>query len=194
MTSPISDLERRAVLGEAKALTELSHRTEQATNDSECEAYVDAFDRVAMLYAMGRFDANEWQAFKAVVKKQNEMVVHVDEAEWNNEVVERMQFEMLVLEKMMQQDLVSDRATHEREVLPSIMQMFISDAERAAIEEEYCRRWIEAARACLTSPRFLELPDDVFYELLEVVAYKLEDDEDVQCPDCGSTEVETISD
>lgn len=194
--TPLDDLEKRICSGDARALTELFERSEQATDDVECMACIDAFDRVAELYAMGK-GGPEWQEFKAMVKKYNEMIVHHDQAEQYQNIIQQMHFEERVFEKMSFNSSVRERVVEEQDVLPGVMEMFMSDADLEQKQAEYCDAWLSAARTCLIAPRFTELPETVFNELLETVAYLSEteaDDDEVTCPHCGSTDVEEMDD
>lgn len=191
----IKQLEERALDGDPRALTELSRLANTLKNDDEIFTAVEAFDGAAVFYAMGKGGdlENEWPKFKAIARKYNEMSFHQREMERCEEGKKRVAFDTQVIERMESTDeSVRSMIAEEREAAPYAMPFFDSDFEASRAKAAFCSAWIDAAKSLLASPRFRKLSDDMLNELIEVVAYELEesqrDDEDEDDDSDGADE------
>jgi len=188
----MENLEDLAKAGDPKALTELFERMEGAKTDEEGEAYGLAFDRVAFEYAFG--DGTEWREFQSIAKRFLDLQSFEDEAVTNENYAQDFQFELAVLNKLVESGAAGDRAAQERSATQEALELAQQAALEARAEMEFCAFWIDAAKGCLVSDRFVELGDDVLNELIETVAYEVDGEGEEEggcgeegCEDCGGS-------
>lgn len=185
----MENLENLAKSGDSKALTELFERMEGAQTEEETEACGLAFDRVAFEYAVG--DGSEWREFRGIANRFLELQSFEDEAVTGENDAKDFRFDLTVLEKLIETGSAGDRAAIERAATEEALELAQQSVLEARAEMEFCAFWIDAAKGCLTSDRFVELGDDVLNELIETVAYEMdaEEEEDAEdgCEDdcCG---------
>ena len=172
----MENLEDLAKSGDPKALTELFERMEGAETDEEGEAYGLAFDRVAFEYAFG--DGTEWRQFQGIAKRFLDLQSFEDEAVTSENYVNDFTFELTVLDKLVESVAAGDRAASERAATQEALELAQQAVLEARAEMEFCAFWIDAAKGCLVSDRFVELGDDVLNELIETVAYEVDGEED----------------
>lgn len=184
----MENLETLAKAGDPKALTELFERMEGAETDEEGEAYGLAFDRVAFEYAFG--DGTEWHEFQSIARRFLDLQSFEDEAVTNENYANDFRFELTVLTKLVESGAAGDRAASELAATQEALELAQQSVLEARTEMEFCAFWIDAAKGCLVSDRFVELGDDVLNELIETVAYEVDGEEDggcedEECEDCG---------
>ena len=187
----MENLEILAKAGDPKALTELFERMEGAETEEEGEAYGLAFDRVAFEYAFG--DGTEWHEFQSIARRFLDLQSFEDEAVTNENFVHDFQFELTVLTKLVESGAAGNRAAEELAATKEALELAQQAVLEARGEMEFCAFWIDAAKGCLVSDRFVELGDDVLNELIETVAYEVDGEDEEEeggcegegCEDCG---------
>ena len=182
----MEDLETLAAAGDAKALTELFERMESAETEEDAEAAALAFDRVAFEYAFG--DGTEWQSFLSIARRFLDLQSFEDEAITSENYVRDFQFELTVLVKLVESGAAGDRAAEELAATKEALELAQQSVLEARAEMEFCAFWIDAAKGCLESDRFIELGDDVLNELIETVAYEVDGEEDEEGEECDGCE------
>lgn len=182
----IETLETLAKSGDPKALTELFERMEGAETEEEADAAAQAFDRSAFEYAFG--DGAEWHAFLSIAKRFLDLQAFEDEAVTSEQDAKDFQFEITVLNKLVESGAAGTRAAEELSVTEQALELAQQSALEARAEMEFCAFWIDAAKGCLESDRFVELGDDVLNELIETVAYEVDGEEEGEEEDCCEEE------
>ncbi|GEM_PF-4925601 len=180
-STPNLDLLESIIQGDPRTLIRLWKAMDKAHDDDEMERAVEEFDRLSLLYAMGRPDnpKSEWYKFREVISYYRKGENAHAEIESVKERLARNAFETNVLEHVRDASttLNKDAFQEEIEVNGYARDMLEVDLRQEEAKLEFCEAWLEEARKHFTDPRFTSLPAELFDELVDVVSHELEDAE-----------------